>query len=42
MRETSAACRPIQRDIWEGAVKAAKKVEKKYGLKNLGPWGDFE
>ena len=36
------ATRPIQRDIWEGALKAAKKVEKKYGVKNLGPWDDFE
>jgi hypothetical protein len=34
--------RPIQRDIWEGALKAAKKVERKYGIKNLGPWDDFE
>jgi hypothetical protein len=34
--------RPIQRDVWEGALKAAGKVEKKYGLKNLGPWDDFE
>lgn len=34
--------RPIQRDIWEGALKAAAKVEKKYGLENLGPWDDFE
>jgi hypothetical protein len=34
--------RPIQRDIWEGALKAAAKVEKKYGLENLGPWSDFE
>lgn len=34
--------RPIQRDIWEGALKAAAKVEKKYGTKNLGPWDDFE
>jgi hypothetical protein len=32
----------IQRDIFEGARKSAKKVEKKYGLKNLGPWDDFE
>jgi len=36
------ATRPIQRDIWEGALKAAAKVEKRYGLKNLGPWDDFE
>lgn len=34
--------RPIQRDIWKGALKAAAKVEKKYGLENLGPWDDFE
>lgn len=33
---------PIQRDIWEGALKAATRVEKKYGLENLGPWHDFE
>jgi hypothetical protein len=32
----------IQRDIWEGALKAAAKVEKRYGLDNLGPWDDFE
>jgi predicted nucleic acid-binding protein len=34
--------RPIQRDVWEGALKAAAKVEKKYGVENLGPWDDFE
>jgi hypothetical protein len=34
--------RPIQRDIWEGALKAAKGVEKQYGIENLGPWDDFE
>ena len=34
--------RPIQRDIWEGALKSAKKTEAKYGLKELGPWDDFE
>lgn len=34
--------RPIQRDIWEGALKAAAKVERKYGLETLGPWDDFE
>lgn len=36
------ARRPIQRDVWEGALRAAAKVEKKIGLKNLGPWDDFE
>lgn len=34
--------RPIQRDVWEGALKAAARVEKQYGLENLGPWDDFE
>lgn len=29
-------------DVWEGAVRAAAKVERKYGKKNLGPWSDFE
>jgi len=33
--------RPIQRGVWEGALKAAARVEKKYGLENLGPWDDF-
>jgi hypothetical protein len=34
--------RTCQRDIWEGARKSARRVEKKYGLDNLGPWDDFE
>jgi hypothetical protein len=34
--------RTCQRDIWEGARKSARKVEKRYGLKNLGPWDDFD
>jgi len=29
--------RPIQRDIWEGALRAAASVEKEIGLENLGP-----
>jgi hypothetical protein len=36
------ARRPIQRDVWEGALKSAAKVEKKYGLKNLSPWDDLD
>jgi hypothetical protein len=35
------ATRPIQRDIWEGAKRAAAKVEKRFGIVNLGPWDDF-
>ena len=31
-----------QQDIWKGAQESAKKLEKKYGKKNLGPWDDFE
>jgi hypothetical protein len=36
------ATRPIQRNVWEGALKAAAKVEERFGLDNLGPWDDFE
>jgi hypothetical protein len=32
----------IHRYIWEGALKAAKRVERRYGPENLGPWDDFE
>lgn len=31
-----------QKDVWAGALRAAKQVEKRYGKKNLGPWDDFE
>jgi PIN domain-containing protein len=34
--------RPIQKDVWEGALRAAARVEKKYGIANLGPWDDSE
>ncbi len=36
------ADRSIRRDIWQGALKGATMVEKKYGVKNLGPWSEFE
>lgn len=32
----------ISKDIWNGAKKAAKRVEKEYGKNNLGPYDDFE
>ncbi|MCI0426574.1 MAG: PIN domain-containing protein [Nitrospiraceae bacterium] len=32
----------IQRDVWNGALKAAREVERRYGRKNLGPWDNFE
>jgi PIN domain-containing protein len=34
--------RTVQRDIWEGALKSAAKLEKRYGIGNMGPWNDFE
>src|SRR5262245_22622964 len=34
--------RTVQRDIWDGALEAAAKVEKRFGIENLGPWDDFE
>lgn len=33
---------PMRRDIWNGALKAARQVEKQYGPEGLGPWSDFE
>lgn len=32
----------ITRDTLKGAIQAAKRTERKYGKKNLGPWDDFE
>lgn len=32
----------IVRDIWEGALAAAKATEDELGRENLGPWSDFE
>lgn len=32
----------VQRIVWKGALKSARRVERKYGKKNLGPWSDFE
>ncbi len=34
--------RPIQKDIWAGALKSAAKLEKRHGKGELGPWDDFE
>jgi hypothetical protein len=34
--------RLIRRDIWDGARKAADRVEQTYEIENLGPWDDFE
>ena len=32
----------IQRDVLKGALKAARRVELRWGKRNLGPWNDFE
>jgi hypothetical protein len=32
----------IQRDVLKMAIKAAQRVERRYGKKNLGPWDNFE
>ena len=32
----------IQRNVWLAALKAARRTEREYGKKNLGPWDDFE
>jgi hypothetical protein len=32
----------VRRDIWAGALRSARRVEKRRGLENLGPWDDFE
>jgi hypothetical protein len=37
-----AGSRPIKREIWEAALRAAQKIEGRYGPENLGPWDDFE
>jgi hypothetical protein len=32
----------VDPQIWRDAIKAAKKIEDKYGEDNLGPYDDFE
>ncbi len=32
----------VDHEIWADAVAAAKKVEDRYGIENLGPYSDFE
>lgn len=29
-------------EVWDGALRSAEAVEKRYGKENLGPWTDFE
>jgi hypothetical protein len=39
IEEGKETCDP---QIWRDAQKAAKKIEDKYGVDNLGPYDDFE
>ena len=32
----------VDSKIWQGALKSAKRVEEKYGIRELGSWDDFE
>lgn len=32
----------VNSEIWQGALKAAQKIEGKYGKEQLGSWDDFE
>jgi hypothetical protein len=32
----------IHEGVWRGAEVAARRMEKKYGIEQLGPWDDFE
>jgi hypothetical protein len=38
----ASARETVQKDVWKGALNAARKVERRFGKKNLGPWDDFE
>jgi PIN domain len=38
----SANSKLVVDEVWKGALKAAKRVEKKYGKANLGPYSKFE
>jgi hypothetical protein len=32
----------VQRDVWKGALKSARRVERRCGRQNLGPYSDFD
>ena len=40
--QVEAEGRPIDPEIWKGALEAAERILMKYGQSELGPWTDFE
>lgn len=42
LKDSIASGKSVPQDILKGAISSAKKVEKRYGKKNLGPHSDFE
>ncbi len=42
VEEATSLPNTTPKDIWEGALKAATRVEETYGIENLGPHSDFE
>ncbi len=40
--EIEAGENTVDPEIWKGALKAARKVERRYGKRALGPWDDFD
>ena len=42
LHQVNAGKTKVDPEIWKGALKSAKKVEKKRGKKNLGPYRDFD
>lgn len=32
----------VMRNVWEQAQQAARRIEERYGVDDLGPWSDFE
>jgi len=42
VEQEPAGGRSIRRETWEGALRAARQIEDRYGLENLGPWNELE
>jgi hypothetical protein len=42
VEQEAAGARSIRRETWERALRAARQIEDRYGLENLGPWNELE